>query len=435
MSLNASDDTWLKSTGLLSIFPASTSPKFSFVDEKNSKISEDKADHNDIEVAPVRRTSLSCSDKVPSGIFPQEPPVSPQAIVRCCLKSGERDERIVSFYDYFGTVGRGNFGKVALVRQKIKNRTTGQTKENTFAVKICSKEKSSAHLQMARIEAKILTNLPPHPFVVALHRCVEDEKNIHLAMEYCPGGDLFTHLRSLGTLPERVARQIIAELVLAVAHLHEYGIIHRDVKPENVLLDSCGHARLTDFGLSKFNVTAPDHGAYSMCGSPGYIAPEVLSGRGYGFSVDWWQLGMTLLETTTGNLPWNGNSMTDIAKAFNTKRLVIPNYLSGDAADFLTSILNVYPNLRLGCMGVQELKDHAFFERINWKKLYRKGMEPTFNPSSSQYRKRVNSYSNNCGHFAKAAQMHASGQEPRYRVEVSSDENGELKMDTKFIGF
>jgi serine/threonine protein kinase len=207
--------------------------------------------------------------------------------------------------------------------------------------------------------------------------------------------------------------------------------MHRDVKPENVLLDSEGHARLTDFGLSTLNVTKADVGAVSLCGSPGYIAPEVLSGRGYGFAADWWQLGMVLLEMTTGMLPWGGPSVADIAIAFRNIRLQTPTFLSHDASNFLHDILNMYPSMRLGSMGPDEVKRHAFFNGINWGKILRKGFSPIFNPSSSQYR--PSRPLSCCGHTAQAAQKHAQGYPPRYRLEVSHDEDGGLRMASMHI--
>ncbi|KAG5182354.1 kinase-like domain-containing protein [Tribonema minus] len=350
-----------------------------------------------------------------------------RTIVRSCIKKAEREANTQSWFDYYGTVGQGSFGMVELVHQRHKQASecTGGT---TFAVKVCRKGTTRRQLEICRREARIMKSIPPHPFVVGLSHCVEDDGNIYMALEYCMGGDLFTHLGELGTLPERAARHLVAELTLALAHLHADGIMHRDVKPENVLLDARGHARLADFGLATSNITRADGGAMSICGSPGYIAPEVLAGRGYGLAADWWQLGMLLLEVTTGQLPWAGATLGDVSRAFRSVPLDLPAYLSSDATDFLILALCPHPGMRIGSLGADEVKRHAFFSGVRWGRVARKEVPPPFNPSSPSYH--GGPFTPCCGHGAEAAQAHAAGEAPRCRVEVSHDEDGAIVMET-----
>ncbi|GAB9473062.1 Agc protein kinase, partial [Globisporangium polare] len=194
-------------------------------------------------------------------------------------------------------IGKGSFGKVTLVRKK--------TNSKIFAMKILSK----AHLlkrkqvEHTKTERRVLS-VASHPFIVGLHYAFQTQAKLYFVLDYCPGGELFFHLSRMGKFDETMSRFYAAELVVALEHLHSLGVVYRDLKPENILLDEMGHIKLADFGLAKDEVTEIDSGATSLCGTPEYLAPEVLARKGHGTAVDWWGLGMVLYEMLTGLPPW-----------------------------------------------------------------------------------------------------------------------------------
>jgi serine/threonine protein kinase len=176
----------------------------------------------------------------------------------------------------------------------------------------------------------------------------------------------------------------IAELVLALSHLHQnIGVVYRDLKPENCLLDADGHLLLTDFGLSK--VSSEGSRCSSLLGTPGYMAPEVLIGDGseYGAEVDWWGVGILAFELLTGNLPFEGNSPEKVKQKIQKRKLQLPSYLSGDAKDFIIRLLRKEPRRRLGynlSKDLSTIKRHRFFRKIDWVRLEARDIPPPIRP-------------------------------------------------------
>lgn len=213
-----------------------------------------------------------------------------------------------------------------------------------------------------------------------LHYAFQTPDKLYLVLDYCPGGELFFHLSRFRRFPERVARFYAAELLLALGHLHKRGIIYRDLKPENVLLDADGHVKLGDFGLAKAGIRHAYEGATSMCGTPEYMAPEVLAQQGHGFCVDYWGLGMLTYEMMTGLPPWY---TTDRAKLFRRLRsapLDIPSYFSVASASFTSALLERNPRRRLGVTGIRAAMEHEFFKSISWRALYGRRVEAPIRP-------------------------------------------------------
>jgi serine/threonine protein kinase len=213
-----------------------------------------------------------------------------------------------------------------------------------------------------------------------LHYAFQSPDKLYLVLDYCPGGELFFHLSRFRRFPERVARFYAAELLLALGHLHKRGIIYRDLKPENVLLDADGHVKLGDFGLAKAGIRHAYEGATSMCGTPEYMAPEVLQQQGHGFCVDYWGLGMLTYEMMTGLPPWY---TTDRAKLFRRLRsapLDIPSYFSASSASFTSALLERNPRRRLGATGIRAAMEHEFFKSISWRALYGRRVEAPIRP-------------------------------------------------------
>ncbi|MEE6468735.1 hypothetical protein FKM82_008359, partial [Ascaphus truei] len=217
-----------------------------------------------------------------------------------------------SQFELLKVLGQGSFGKVFLVR-KILGSDVGQL----YAMKVLKKATLKVRDRVrTKMERDILVEVN-HPFIVKLHYAFQTEGKLYLILDFLRGGDLFTRLSKEVMFTEEDVKYYLAELALALDHLHSLGIIYRDLKPENILLDEEGHIKLTDFGLSKESI---DHEkkAYSFCGTVEYMAPEVVNRRGHTQSADWWSFGVLMFEMLTGTLPFQGKdrkeTMTMILK-------------------------------------------------------------------------------------------------------------------------
>jgi len=261
--------------------------------------------------------------------------------------------------------------------QKRVGKETGQL----FAMKILRKTHlvKRRQIERTRTERKVLS-VVNHPFIMKLHYAFQSTDKLYLVLDYCPGGELFFHLSRFRRFPERVARFYSAELLLAIGHLHKRGIIYRDLKPENVLLDADGHVKLGDFGLAKAGITSPLQGASSMCGTPEYMAPEVLAQQGHGFCVDYWGLGMLTYEMMTGLPPWYTTDRAKLFRRLKSAPLDIPSFFSTAAADCTSSLLDRDPRRRLGVTGIRGAMEHAFFRNISWRALYARRVEAPIRP-------------------------------------------------------
>ncbi|XP_044779947.1 ribosomal protein S6 kinase alpha-2 isoform X8 [Bubalus bubalis] len=221
-----------------------------------------------------------------------------------------------------------------------------------------------------------------HPFIVKLHYAFQTEGKLYLILDFLRGGDLFTRLSKEVMFTEEDVKFYLAELALALDHLHGLGIIYRDLKPENILLDEEGHIKITDFGLSK---EAIDHDkrAYSFCGTIEYMAPEVVNRRGHTQSADWWSFGVLMFEMLTGSLPFQGKDRKETMALILKAKLGMPQFLSVEAQSLLRALFKRNPCNRLGAGldGVEEIKRHPFFVTIDWNKLYRKEIKPPFKPA------------------------------------------------------
>ncbi|GMI42397.1 hypothetical protein TeGR_g10967 [Tetraparma gracilis] len=282
----------------------------------------------------------------------------------------------VKHFSLLRVLGKGSFGKVVLVRKKYGEETNG-----LYAMKVLRKSHLVKRKQIERTktERRVLS-LVNHPFIMALHYAFQSGEKLYLVLDYCPGGELFFHLSRYRRFPERVARFYAAELLLALGHLHSHGIIYRDLKPENVLLDAEGHVKLGDFGLAKDGITSPTQGAHSMCGTPEYMAPEVLTQKGHGFTVDWWGLGMLVFEMFTGLPPWYTTDKTKLFKRLKSAVLVVPNFISSESASFVRGLLERDPATRLGAKGEVAVQKHPFFSQVIWPNLLAKKLTPPIRP-------------------------------------------------------
>ncbi|MCJ1330285.1 serine/threonine protein kinase psk1 [Thelotrema lepadinum] len=279
-------------------------------------------------------------------------------------------------------LGKGTFGTVHLVKQ----RATGRL----FAQKMFRKASLTVQktlIEQTKTERAILESVNRHPFVVKLYYAFQDQEKLYLILEYAQGGELFTHLAAEHMFPEDTASFYMAEMVLALSHLHHtVGVVYRDLKPENCLLDSDGHLLLTDFGLSKVAVedsSGESTRCSSFLGTIEYMAPEVILGHTYDRAVDWWSFGALGFDLLTGAPPFQGANHSKIQEKIVKSKLMLPYFLSPDAKDLLTRLLRKEPRKRLGSSMPKDLvtiKKHRFFRKLDWKRLEKRELEPPIRP-------------------------------------------------------
>lgn len=224
-----------------------------------------------------------------------------------------------------------------------------------------------------------------HPLIVNLRYAFQDDENMFMVLDLMLGGDLKYHVDHLGGFDERCVRQYAAEIAAGLMFLHDEGVVHRDVKPENVLLDAEGHAHLTDFNVAAF-LPSGEKQLKSIAGTLSYMAPEVITKRGYREGPDWWSLGVTLFELMYGKRPFRGHSGKELCLKIIDGRFDFPEnsrrVFSTDCCDFINGLLQKDPDYRLGVgdLGRQRLKQHPFLKGIDWKAVESKQLRPLFQP-------------------------------------------------------
>ncbi|XP_018609703.1 microtubule-associated serine/threonine-protein kinase 2 isoform X4 [Scleropages formosus] len=282
-------------------------------------------------------------------------------------------------------ISNGAYGAVFLVRHK-------ETRQR-FAMKKINKQNLILRnqIQQAFVERDILT-FAENPFVVSMFCSFETRRHLCMVMEYVEGGDCATLLKNIRALPVDMARMYFAETVLALEYLHNYGIVHRDLKPDNLLITSMGHIKLTDFGLSKIGLMSLTTNLYEghiekdarefldkqVCGTPEYIAPEVILRQGYGKPVDWWAMGVILYEFLVGCAPFFGDTPEELFGQVISDEIIWPEEdeaLPPDAQDLISKLLRQNPLERLGTGGAFEVKQHRFFTDLDWNSLLRQKAE------------------------------------------------------------
>lgn len=276
-------------------------------------------------------------------------------------------------------LGQGTFGKVFKVHLK-----SDAEKKQLYAMKVLKKAflVKNNHLKYAISEANILKK-SDHPFVIKLHYSFQTPDNLYMVLDLCSGGDLAFHLTKREMFDESEAMFFMAEVVLAIEFVHSLNVIYRDLKPENILIDSEGHIKLTDFGLAKENIDFKS-AAKSFCGSPAYLAPEMLTDKGVGRPADIYQMGAVLYELIVGFPPFYTDNIKKLYKNIQTAKLQIPNFISKEAKDLLSvspfscvkplqKMLNKNPKQRIT---IPEIKRHPFFASVDWAKLMKREIAP-----------------------------------------------------------
>jgi serine/threonine protein kinase len=266
-----------------------------------------------------------------------------------------------------------------------------KTTKQRYALKILKKEllQEDKDLESVQTEKSVLKMSTNHPFLVQLYSCFQTASHLFYAIEFVPGGDLMHLMQKNGILCEDYARFYAAEISLAIRFLHENGVIYRDLKLDNVLLAQDGHIKLTDYGMCKQN-SKEDENASTFCGTPNYMAPEIVNNEKYSYSVDWWALGVLLYEMMTGHSPFRPDDISedilteeDMFRNILTKALKPPRNLSLRAAKVIRDFLNRDPESRLGSKrtgSFKEITDHLFFASIDWEALKLKQVKPPLLP-------------------------------------------------------
>ena len=246
-----------------------------------------------------------------------------------------------------------------------------------YAMKVMNKNDDNVKSEIRHIqnERMVLEKLK-HPFLVRFYQAFQTKTKLHLVLEFANGGDLYSQLNTRSKFTEECARFYAAEIVLALEYLHDNNIIYRGLKPEEVLLDVNGHIKLSDFGLAKDENTS----SATFCGSPLYLAPEVITGKRQTKAIDWWSLGVLIYEMLCGEPPFWDDDGKKLLKAILEDSVTFKSNVSPDAQDLIKSLLEANPDKRLGSSGVSEIKKHPFFKGINWSDIYTKQVRPPFVP-------------------------------------------------------
>jgi len=318
------------------------------------------------------------------------------------IESTTRANDLGSGEDVWGTfekiqiIGTGAFGAVVLCKK-----TQMPDKDKHFAVKVVSMRHVIDSRQIPNLinEKRILSSLnyqEAHPFIVQLQSqyCYKDNTFLYMALEYVQGGEMFSYINSHGQLSESQARFYAAQVLLVFRYLHELGIIYRDLKPENLLIDRYGYIKVTDFGFAK--KLNRGEMTCSLVGTPDYMAPEILSVEYYNKSVDYWALGVLIYEMCQGHGPFFAEDTAEIYERIREAHVYLPHSFSSglkallvgdenDEVDLRKGLLVADVTLRLGCMfnEAKDIMEHEWFTAIDFDELYNKSMPPPWVPGDT----------------------------------------------------
>jgi len=305
-------------------------------------------------------------ERPPSATPP--PPVMPRLLEDEQVHVEKPGSLNLTDFEVKGTLGTGTFGRVLLVR--LRTSTTLPATQSYFAMKILRKTEVVRLRQVEHVNAeRYILSRVRHPFVVDLFATFQDSLNIYMLLSYVPGGELFTHLRRAQRFTPDVTRFYLATIILALKYLHSFNIIYRDLKPENLLLDSRGYLRLTDFGFAKI----VDDRTWTLCGTPEYLAPEIIQSDGHGKAADWWACGILCYEMLVGYPPFFDESAYGIYEKILNGHIHWPRNMDRLSRDLIRAFLHPDRTKRLGNLigGPQDVLDHPWFRGVDWDALER----------------------------------------------------------------
>ncbi|KAF9811824.1 hypothetical protein SFRURICE_021181 [Spodoptera frugiperda] len=274
-------------------------------------------------------------------------------------------------FDRVKTLGTGAFGRVVLLKH-LKS-------YKLYAMKVLEKEKivKMKQVEHTLYEKRILEAIR-FPFTVYMELSFKDNSYVYFIMPFVPGGEMFTHLRRLGKFEEPLAKFYASQVILALEYLHFCNLVYRDLKPENILIDKNGFLKITDFGFCKLLQGR----TWTLCGTPEYLAPELILSKGYGFSVDWWSFGVLLFEMNAGYPPFYANEPMKTYEKIVAGKYRCPSGFNSDLRDLIRNILQVDITHRYGVMknGVMDYKNHRWFKGLEWESILNCRTQPPYVP-------------------------------------------------------